>query len=325
MAVPSGSVVLASAALALGLHEPRRAALERHAVGVDARVAVAQEALSRCSSSCSLRVRSWNPGAVGSRSGRSAAAAAGRRGSALEPDRALDRVGVHAVGVADEEGALGQEPAPALFARHLDGPELRPEDVLHAVELGEVLVEHHPVAVDQGQDTEVLGEHALEEGDGLLPHVALHEAGEAREPARVDGHLLETIEAQPLLGEGLDEAARARIVQHAVDLRLELTAQRAGAREGAQLLVGRRVPQEERQARGEDSVVGLDDHVAVGLGLRHVEKFGEQRAAVSTSWIDSSKVGNPARPAGSSRSDRCLVAHWATEGASRKVAMTSRA
>ena len=224
---------------------------------------------------------------------------------------------MHAVGVADEEGTLGEETAPALFARHLDRPELRPEDVLHAVELGEVLVEHDPVAVDQGQDVEVLREHPLEEGDGLLAHVALHEASEARELARVDGHLLEAVEAQPLLGEGLDEAARAGIVEHAVDLSLELTAQRAGAREGAQLLVRRRIPQEERQSRGEDPVVGLDDLVAVGLGLRHVEEVrgAEGRGEhLLDRLLEGGEPGAASAPEGVVPLDR-LVGHRATEGA----------
>ena len=98
--------------------------------------------------------------------------------------------------------------------------------------------------------------------------------------------LVDVLQPQPLRGERVPSASDARIGQHPARLLLERARRRqlALARQRQQLLIGRRAPQEERQARREVDVgdaVGLPGRASSGSFSRRKMKCGLARIASS--------------------------------------------
>ena len=155
------------------------------------------------------------------------------------------------------------EQAPALLAvRQRDAPEPRPVDAGDAVVACEPLVDEGVVGVEQIQHAAVLVQGAGQEQRGLLPERLDQVVVEVGERYRVAGHVLQVAQVQPLDGEVVDERPRARLGQHAPDLRLQHRrgGQRALLGRIEQRLVRDAAPEEERQARG-------DLHVAQAVRL----------------------------------------------------------
>ena len=80
--------------------------------------------------------------------------------------------------------------------------------------------------------------------------------------ARIAGDAFDVARLQPLAGEVAREILRARIREHAFDLRRQLLAQLAARREAMQLVVGHRRPQEIGEARGQRVFVDIG-HVRI--------------------------------------------------------------
>ena len=129
-----------------------------------------------------------------------------------------------------------------------------------AIELGQVLIQHREVGIDQRADGQILIDDVAQEGIGLLGHVPLDEAGVGGEASGVDGDQLLAVEPQPFVGEGADEGVDAGVVKQAIHLTAHLPIQQLSLGELEQFGVRRRVPEEVAQARGQ-SVLAL-----LGLG-----------------------------------------------------------
>src|SRR5688572_6714379 len=123
--------------------------------------------------------------------------------------------------------------------------------------LREALVDERVVGRQELVDAQVLAHDVLEQELGLAPHGATQVVVEVRELLDVRPRALQVAQEQPLAREILDERRRSWIGEHAADLLIEnaLVAQFVLPSELEELVVGRRAPQEEREARRERRVV----------------------------------------------------------------------
>ena len=170
-----------------------------------------------------------------------------------------------------EDAALAEEPATRVVGiRHAS--ELIARHALKTIMTRQALVDERVVGSIEIEDAAILAHEAVEEQFRLAAHRGGEVVVEIRIEVRIGMNLLDVLQSQPLRGESRSERIGPRIGQHAPSLLLKCRAGQlplSGQRE--QLLIGRRAPQEERQARRKirvgDAICAARPHVA-GLALQ---------------------------------------------------------
>src|SRR5690606_18013417 len=164
----------------------------------------------------------------------------------------------------------------------LDALEAVALDAADAVERRNVPVDVGVARREQVDDAAVLLEDAareeLELGQIVGTRVAA--ARGVREDVRVRVDLVQPRHVEPLEHEVARERARARVREHALDLRLEhgVVAELAADREAEQLFVRDRVPEEERKLRRERDIVEAINLARRDAVRRRLDAIEEMRA-----------------------------------------------
>ncbi len=126
-------------------------------------------------------------------------------------------------------------------------------DAVDTVQQCNPLVDERVLRRHEVRDAAILVEDALREQLDLREVVParIAAAGRVREDRRIGLDLLEAFQIEPVVDEVAGERLRARVLQHALDLAAQhaLVTELAAHGEVAQLVVGNRVPKEERQLR----------------------------------------------------------------------------
>ncbi len=196
-----------------------------------------------------------------------------------DPAPAPGRAGAVGVGVGDQQRAEGQDAAaPPIAERHQ--AHLVAGHAGDAVERRQRLVEVGVPRVDEVGDRAPLAQDVAEQPGGLGDHRLPHRSGElvvVAVPVAAPRGLDQVAQQQPLAGEVVDEALRARITDHAHYLcppygRL---LQGARGREVEQGRIGWARPQEVGHPAGQVVVVEAAVAVAVGdpLALDAEQEF----------------------------------------------------
>ena len=158
------------------------------------------------------------------------------------------------VGGRHQHGAFAEQP-PARRLLELDPPEAIAFHVGDPVMERDALVEIRVLRSQQIDHAAVFPEDAVGEERQLGAEILarIRSAGGIREHRRVRHDLVEALHVEPLMDEIARQRHGTRIGQHAPDLPVEHggLAQLAVDAELQQLLIGNRVPEEERQLRRE--------------------------------------------------------------------------
>ena len=211
----------------------------------------------------------------------------GRRGRGAEqhlhdPLAAQHRRRAVREGRQHQDAAVSEHPAAGVVG--IGHPaEVAARHPRHAVVVaGEPLVDERVVGPIEVEQAAVLLHEVGEEQLGLAPHRAGEVLVVVRKEVRVRPDLVHVLQAEPLRREPGAQGLGPGVGEHAQRLPLQLLgrqAPRVGQR--PQLFVGRRPPQEERQARGE---VGVAQAVAAArrvdrraLKAQHEVRTGEHR------------------------------------------------
>ena len=90
---------------------------------------------------------------------------------------------------------------------------------------GQPLVQERKVRVQQLDDAAILADHGGEEPLGLFQHRVPQTVAEAGEPLRIRRETFEPFQLQPLDGKAIDQGLGLRILQHALDLGIQVRPQ----------------------------------------------------------------------------------------------------
>ena len=161
-----------------------------------------------------------------------------------------------AVGGDFQNRALREEAAARAIGRQCDTSNVRPADAGDAVMPREFFVQHREVGADEVRGIEVFFQQLAEIGARLGDHRVLQILAELGVEFLVGVVRADGAQLQPLVEEILDEALRFRVREQAFDFAAEHAGlvQSAGGSELREPRVGRGVPQEIREPRGEGVV-----------------------------------------------------------------------
>ena len=121
-----------------------------------------------------------------------------------------------------QDAGLCENAAAMRIGREIDAAELAALDVRNAVEGGQALIQERVIGVDEIEDGAVVANDGLKEELGS--RCCMSRRSSFVELGELSGIGLEAIEIadlEPLAAEVVDESARLRIEQHAVDLRVQ--------------------------------------------------------------------------------------------------------
>jgi hypothetical protein len=137
----------------------------------------------------------------------------------------------------------------------------------------QTLVQERVIGVQQVENAAVLAHHRSEKQSGLFQHRGPHPLTEPGKTLRVGRKAIEPLQLQPLKGKVVDQSLRFRILQHPLDLGIQVRAQTTLRGKLRQLVVGHGAPQEIRQPRGQLELVQQPYLGAVGP----VVQFGAEQ------------------------------------------------
>ena len=150
-----------------------------------------------------------------------------------------------------EHAAVSENSHATRIGRILHFPEVGADHARDPVVLGEILVHERPVGRVQIEEAAILAHQLVEQHLRFVHHVGGQLFPEIRVLQGIRMHLFDVRQAQPLGGEARRQGNAALVGKHALGLRDEHrgVGQQATTAQRHQLRVGRRSPQEERQAR----------------------------------------------------------------------------
>ena len=181
------------------------------------------------------------------------------------------------IGRQRQDAAVSQQ-ASAVGVADRNAPQLRSIDVLHAVVLGQPLIEIGVVGRQHLENAAVLAHDARKEQPGFVAE-RLSQLLVERKDHRVGLHGLDVAQVQPLPGEIGHEGVRTAILQHPANLPFEhrRIAQPAAGRKVQQVVVRNAAPQEEGEPRRQFDIADAVDGTRCGLGrvlLRAKQELG---------------------------------------------------
>ena len=184
-----------------------------------------------------------------------------------DPLAALHRRSPVGVGGRRQDARLRQHAATVGTSRQAHADEFalaaREGDAAQPVEAGQRAVDVGEVGVEQVGDLAVLADDLPEEQLRLAHHRSAQRLAEVGELARIGRDRRQPAELQPLQPEARGQVLRARILEQAAGLGLEVGREPALARQGEELLVGHRTPEEVAEPRSQREV---GDRMRVGQG-----------------------------------------------------------
>ena len=129
--------------------------------------------------------------------------------------------------------------------RQADTADFHAVDAGHAIVLGQPLVEHREVGVDERRDRQIPGDQLAEKRPRFRHHAVVKRHAILWIELPVGNRLVHPPKFEPLVGEVDDESFTSRVGEQTVDLLADDSriGERAGGRRGEERLVGGRVPE----------------------------------------------------------------------------------